>query len=553
MNSGAFGKLPLEITGYIIDFLWDDKDSLRSCSLTCRAWLSPSRYHIFRKVLLGSRSLSRFDRLCSLIHEQRFVDALAYVRCLGLPDITLQEPWILDVPRLAPLMPRVTQIYIGQYWSSLSCKYAVIPPALIDNLSQFRKVTRLRMCLTSLETFSDLHSLAGAFPRVTELTLECVLDSIGHDPTIFGPEGIETEGDGDQSVALATTPEGWFPELCILNIVGCADFVEELTNWIVGTTVSKTLRVLNFWRPVIQNGHVELMQKIILATESLEELLIAECDVDMTDFPLPLEHCKNLRTLSLRTYDNRNYPLALSRLTSPSMTRIRLYAGAMSHADIDARTDWKEVDAILGRDLFRHLREVVICPHPLFRLRYPQSFCFDEIAQHLLPKVAARGILRAIKYPQDDWSVHTQYPDNGDVKLVTLFAAGLSYPGYGDRHVIVQWENSVNQPGERIVQSLQLLGQAGNYALYHPLVQKCSQRTFEENTYLDIGYFTRAQRDRIIELAKRVKYTRTSVTNGCRVWTRDLLGLMVDDGLISGLKFEELDAAVPLVKRRPEI
>ena len=41
------GRLPQELAEYIIDNLWYHFESLLACCLTCRAWVEPSRYHLF--------------------------------------------------------------------------------------------------------------------------------------------------------------------------------------------------------------------------------------------------------------------------------------------------------------------------------------------------------------------------------------------------------------------------------------------------------------------------------------------------------------------------
>ncbi|OCH94905.1 hypothetical protein OBBRIDRAFT_704440, partial [Obba rivulosa] len=55
---------PPELTDRIVDFLHDDTESLKNCSLTCRSWTPASRYHIFRSVSLIFRSdWTNFERL----------------------------------------------------------------------------------------------------------------------------------------------------------------------------------------------------------------------------------------------------------------------------------------------------------------------------------------------------------------------------------------------------------------------------------------------------------------------------------------------------------
>lgn len=66
------------------------------------------------------------------------------------------------------------------------------------------------------------------------------------------------------------------------------------------------------------------------------------------------------------------------------------------------------------------------------------------------------------------------------------------------------------------------------------------------NYRISLGPFTRVQRDRIIELAEQVRsFPRNSRVNGCRVWLRDLLVLLVNDGMVSDETFNKLDSDVP--------
>jgi len=63
-----------------------------------------------------------------------------------------------------------------------------------------------------------------------------------------------------------------------------------------------------------------------------------------------------------------------------------------------------------------------------------------------------------------------------------------------------------------------------------------------------VGTLSRAQRDQIIRLANQVKFQKTSTTNNCRVWFRQLLVAMVDEKLITQAKFDEIIA----VDRQPD-
>ena len=145
-------------------------------------------------------------------------------------------------------------------------------------------------------------------------------------------------------------------------------------------------------------------------------------------------------------------------------------------------------------------------------------------------------------------SVYDTYPDDDSVKEVTLHARGLTYSGVGDRHVLLQWNNATTGKGP-VTQIVQLTGQSGNYSYYVPVAKYRSEESMLANQLFSLGEFSRAQRDEILDLAHQVVFSKTSTTNGCRVWTRDLLVAMVKTRLISQAKFDEIDVGVPLVKR----
>ncbi|EIM79902.1 uncharacterized protein STEHIDRAFT_172902 [Stereum hirsutum FP-91666 SS1] len=149
--------------------------------------------------------------------------------------------------------------------------------------------------------------------------------------------------------------------------------------------------------------------------------------------------------------------------------------------------------------------------------------------------------------------IYSEYPDNDTMKTIQLCADGLSYPGFGDRHVLLQWENGPSKEGGSVIQIIQLSGMPGNYAYYAPFAKAGLDGALTTHTFISLGQFTRAQRDRILELANAVVFERTSVVNSCRTWTRDLLMAMVDEGLLERSLFEEIDETIPLLKRQAEV
>ncbi|KAF9237458.1 hypothetical protein BU15DRAFT_48718 [Melanogaster broomeanus] len=145
-----------------------------------------------------------------------------------------------------------------------------------------------------------------------------------------------------------------------------------------------------------------------------------------------------------------------------------------------------------------------------------------------------------------------QYPDDNSTKEVVLQADGL-VPNPVDRHVLLCWMNGMNADGCHYAQIIHLSGGPGNYNFYTPQVKLHPKESQTLNTCFVLGQYTRAQRDQIIALAKAIQFDKKSRINSCRTWTRDLLEAMVNAGLFSKAKFDEIDASVPLKKRVPEL
>ncbi|KZT07955.1 uncharacterized protein LAESUDRAFT_650112, partial [Laetiporus sulphureus 93-53] len=50
MDQLSTPRLPLEMCDHILDYLWDDHKTLRSCSHVTREWLPTTRMHLFHHV-----------------------------------------------------------------------------------------------------------------------------------------------------------------------------------------------------------------------------------------------------------------------------------------------------------------------------------------------------------------------------------------------------------------------------------------------------------------------------------------------------------------------
>ena len=119
----------------------------------------------------------------------------------------------------------------------------------------------------------------------------------------------------------------------------------------------------------------------------------------------------------------------------------------------------------------------------------------------------------------------------------------------GNRHVLLMWDN--NWGSMFVAQVVQLTGIPGRYNCdADPVANLRDAASKIRNAFFALGTFTRAQRDRILELAEAVPYDPTSLVNGCQVWMRDPLQDMITEGLLKEDAFRRIEALVPLIHRR---
>ncbi|THH15670.1 hypothetical protein EW146_g4840 [Bondarzewia mesenterica] len=151
-------------------------------------------------------------------------------------------------------------------------------------------------------------------------------------------------------------------------------------------------------------------------------------------------------------------------------------------------------------------------------------------------------------------NVLSVYLDNNDKKEVFLQASGKNYSGTGQRHVLLCWKN-LHDHRNLVMQIIQWIGIPGAYQWQNVARFRNMYTFISGNDIYPLGFFTRGQRDRIIELAGMVEFDRTSTVNTCRVWMRDLLEAMTNDAVVSlsQIKFNEINKGVPLLKRQTEV
>lgn len=93
------GRLPQELAESIIDHLWYHFDSLLACCLTCRAWVEPSRYHLFyRRRLIYEHQYKSLPTL----RRYGLIDYIRRIELDLLPPFNNKSPTFRYLKEMGP-------------------------------------------------------------------------------------------------------------------------------------------------------------------------------------------------------------------------------------------------------------------------------------------------------------------------------------------------------------------------------------------------------------------------------------------------------------------
>jgi hypothetical protein len=155
------------------------------------------------------------------------------------------------------------------------------------------------------------------------------------------------------------------------------------------------------------------------------------------------------------------------------------------------------------------------------------------------------------KPTMNNMSTYNTYPDNDAVKEVFLQASGHETKSMETpRHVFLCWKNHEGTQATTAdidyYQILQLEKRGNTYHYCFPLVKARTLASANHHQTWSLGYFTRGQREDILEMAEDVDFVKGSLTEGCRVWTAKLLRKMAGQTMISVGLLAKIREEVPL-------
>ncbi|KZT08302.1 uncharacterized protein LAESUDRAFT_676281, partial [Laetiporus sulphureus 93-53] len=156
-------QLPIEVWENAINHLWDDQNTLRKCSLVCRAWYHPIRFHLHRQIEIRSvkgvkayaKMLKQMPELSNRTHDMNIISYMD-LSALSIAAILL-----------ARKLPRLEWLRI---WNSKWEPWMMHRDVFL-HLSGF-SVTRLDLIGVTFPSITVFGRLVCALPHLVRLDLE---------------------------------------------------------------------------------------------------------------------------------------------------------------------------------------------------------------------------------------------------------------------------------------------------------------------------------------------------------------------------------------------
>ncbi|PCH44828.1 hypothetical protein WOLCODRAFT_19183 [Wolfiporia cocos MD-104 SS10] len=182
-------RIPIEICEHILDHLWDNTQALLSCSLTCRAWVTTTRVHIFRTIKLsGDRRCVQLDQLLtsSATASTTIADCIRELTIEGVipgfddvpdedqtdqPGQSRPHSALQWIPKLLPRMRLVEELRL----SCLHWDEVLEDQEIVNTLRTFSSnVKALHLLSVTFHDSREIIDLILFYPRVSKLGLSLI-------------------------------------------------------------------------------------------------------------------------------------------------------------------------------------------------------------------------------------------------------------------------------------------------------------------------------------------------------------------------------------------
>ncbi|RXW19786.1 hypothetical protein EST38_g6074 [Candolleomyces aberdarensis] len=200
-------NFPQELVDHVIDQLYDDAPSLKSCARVCRAWLPASRFHLFAKVSLKAASMhgpASFPSACckrllsAIEHTPEIASCIRELEVCEGSSFHFNNPtvpattWATTDPCLLALFKRLKNLRRLDFSATSTLYWKTLPPAFQNAfcslLAHSPSLTYLRLHSWCLPSFTSLALLLSHCKKLKGFSLSST--------TVNDDDGIEEQQHG---------------------------------------------------------------------------------------------------------------------------------------------------------------------------------------------------------------------------------------------------------------------------------------------------------------------------------------------------------------------
>jgi hypothetical protein len=163
----------------IIDHLHDDNDTLKTCSLVCRTWLLPSRYHLFGEFPSRSSWIAptKLDDFLGILDSETDNYISPFIRQVDFYNVDSDY----SIYPFVPLLNVLNDETLTPAFKSLSLRRYVLEFDDLDHIPLHR-LTYLDITKCTFETFDSLMALFSELSCVEKLLIDLVNVTSGYLP-----------------------------------------------------------------------------------------------------------------------------------------------------------------------------------------------------------------------------------------------------------------------------------------------------------------------------------------------------------------------------------
>ncbi|KDQ09619.1 hypothetical protein BOTBODRAFT_178843 [Botryobasidium botryosum FD-172 SS1] len=166
-------ELPNELISIIIDYFHVEKPTLKICTLVCRDWIAPSRFHLLHSICVHERDIDKFISLCTspfstLHHARTFeLEGSPDQRYHNNPGLNKLLTWRSPdgqrtIATVLPWLENLSLRYLSFWIFSNGVKWG---------LARFRSLRKLSLKNVIFVTRDQLSTLLSLLPRLEVLSL----------------------------------------------------------------------------------------------------------------------------------------------------------------------------------------------------------------------------------------------------------------------------------------------------------------------------------------------------------------------------------------------